>query len=81
MLRWILARPGWFERIPPEDLRALSPLIYYDTNVDGTLELDLTKRLLLAAAWCRKDIPDQRSISQDLHGTWRQDLSTLAYEA
>ncbi len=50
MLQQILVEPGWFERMTPEDLRALSPLIYQHINPCGTFELDLAKRLLLAAA-------------------------------
>jgi TnpA family transposase len=50
MLQQILAEPGWFGRMTPEDLRALSPLIYHHINPYGTFELDLAKRLRLAAA-------------------------------
>jgi len=50
MLQQILAEPGWFERMTPEDPRALSPLIYQHINPYGTFELDLAKRLPLAAA-------------------------------
>jgi hypothetical protein len=50
MLQQILAEPGWFGRMTPEDLRALSPLIYHHINPYGTFELDLSKRLRLAAA-------------------------------
>jgi len=32
MVRQILEEPGWLERMTPEDLRALSPLIYHHVN-------------------------------------------------
>ena len=48
MLQQILGEPGWFERMTPEDLRALSPLIYHHVNPYGTFELDLAKRLEIA---------------------------------
>jgi len=48
MLQQILGEPGWFERMTPEDLRVLSPLIYHHVNPYGTFELDLAKRLEIA---------------------------------
>jgi TnpA family transposase len=50
MLRQILRESGWFERMTPEDLRALSTLICHHINPYGTFDLDLTKRLPLLAA-------------------------------
>ena len=35
----------------PEDLRALSPLIYHTIAPYGTFELDLSKRLEIAGVW------------------------------
>jgi len=50
MLQQVLSEPGWFERMTPEDLRALSPLIYHHINPYGIFELDLAKRLPLLVA-------------------------------
>jgi TnpA family transposase len=49
MLQEVLGQPGWLERMTSEDLRALSPLIYHHINPYGTFEIDLAKRLPLAA--------------------------------
>lgn len=49
MVQQILEEPGWLERMTPEDLRALSPLIYHHVNLYGTFELDMAKRLLIVA--------------------------------
>jgi TnpA family transposase len=49
MLQEVLGQPGWLERMSSEDLRALSPLIYHHINPYGTFEIDLAKRLPLAA--------------------------------
>jgi len=49
MVQQILEEPGWLERMTPEDLRALSPLIYHHVNPYGTFELDMAKRLLIVA--------------------------------
>jgi hypothetical protein len=40
----------WFERMPPEDFRALTPLTYAHINPYGTFELDMQQRLHLDAA-------------------------------
>jgi hypothetical protein len=45
MFQQVLEQPGWLERMLPEDLRALSPLIYHHVNPYGTFELDMAKRL------------------------------------
>jgi hypothetical protein len=47
MFQQVLDEPGWLERMLPEDLRALSPLIYHHINPYGTFELDMSKRLLI----------------------------------
>jgi hypothetical protein len=62
MLQQILAEPGWFECMTPEDFRALSPLIYHHINPYGTFELDLAKRLPLVAASSRKAKADHESM-------------------
>jgi TnpA family transposase len=45
LLQQILEEPDWQGRMRPEDLRALSPLIYLHINPYGIFELDLAKRL------------------------------------
>ena len=44
MFQQVLEEPGWLGRMLPEDLRALSPLIYHHLNPHGTFELDMAKR-------------------------------------
>ena len=43
----VLARPHWRDQLTPEDLRALTPLIWEHVNPYGTYQLDLDARLLL----------------------------------
>lgn len=45
----VLAEPGWRERMTVDDWRALSPLIYHHVNPYGRIELDMARRLALAA--------------------------------
>ncbi|ATE60022.1 Tn3 family transposase [Thauera sinica] len=45
----VLADPGWRDRMTAEDWRALSPLIYHHVNPYGRIELDMSRRLPLAA--------------------------------
>ena len=45
MFQQVLEEPGWLERMMPEDMRGLSPLIYHHVNPYGTFELDMAKRL------------------------------------
>lgn len=45
----VLAEPAWRERMTVEDWRALSPLIYHHVNPYGRIELDMSRRLPLAA--------------------------------
>ena len=47
MFQQALEEPDWLERMLPEDLRALSPLIYHHINPYGTFDLDMAKRLLI----------------------------------
>lgn len=45
----VLAEPAWRKRMTPDDWRALSPLIYHHVNPYGRIELDMSRRLALAA--------------------------------
>ena len=45
MFQQVLEEPGWLERMLPEDLRALAPLIYHHVTPYGSFELELGKRL------------------------------------
>jgi TnpA family transposase len=45
----VLAEPAWRERMTVDDWRALSPLIYHHVNPYGRIELDMSRRLALAA--------------------------------
>jgi TnpA family transposase len=45
----VLAEPAWRERMTVDDWRALSPLIYHHVNPYGRIELDMARRLALAA--------------------------------
>lgn len=45
----VLAEPVWRERMTADDWRALSPLIYHHVNPYGRIELDMNRRLPLAA--------------------------------
>ena len=45
----VLAEPVWRERMMADDWRALSPLIYHHVNPYGRIELDMNRRLPLAA--------------------------------
>ena len=50
MIQQVLADRAWLDRMAPDDLRALTPLIYAHINPYGTFELDMQKRLHLEAA-------------------------------
>lgn len=45
----VLAETDWRDRMTPDDWRALSPLIYHHVNPYGRIELDMARRLPLAA--------------------------------
>ena len=49
MIQQVLTEPGWLKRMTPRDLAALSPLITQHINPYGRFELDMEKRLPLAA--------------------------------
>ena len=50
MIQQVFIDPTWWERMQPDDLRALTPLIYAHITLYGTFELDMQKRLHLEAA-------------------------------
>ena len=50
MVQQIFTDEAWFERMTPEDFRALTPLIYAHINPYGKFELDMQQRLPLDAA-------------------------------
>ena len=45
----VLAEPAWRERMTVNDWRGLTPLIYHHVNPYGRIELDMARRLALAA--------------------------------
>ena len=47
MFQHVLIENGWLDRMTPEDLRALTPLIYNHVNPYGTFRLDMAARLSL----------------------------------
>ncbi len=47
MIQQILAEPEWQNKLEPEDLRALTPLIYAHVNPYGRFYLDMDERLSL----------------------------------
>lgn len=50
MIQRVLNEPGWLDRMKPEDLRALTPLIYSHINPYGTFHLNMQERLPLEEA-------------------------------
>lgn len=50
MIQDVLSSPSWSGRLTPEDLRALTPLIWGNVNPYGRFELDMEKRLPLGDA-------------------------------
>jgi hypothetical protein len=50
MIQQVLTDDAWWERMTPDDLRALTLLIYTHVNPYGTFELDMHERLPLIAA-------------------------------
>jgi len=47
MIQRVLSEPAWATRLTPEDLRALTPLIYGHISPYGTFRLDMKTRLNL----------------------------------
>jgi TnpA family transposase len=50
MIQQVLTEQAWWERMKPDDLRALTPLIYAHINPYGRFDLDRQKRLHLMAS-------------------------------
>lgn len=49
LIQEVLAEPEWRERMTVDDWRGLTPLIYHHVNPYGRIELDMARRLALAA--------------------------------
>jgi Tn3 transposase DDE domain len=47
MIQRVLTEPDWAQRMLPEDLRALTPLIYSHVTPYGTFRLDMNQRLAI----------------------------------
>ena len=47
LIQQVLADPVWMQRMGPDDLRALMPLIYAHVNPYGVFRLDMAERLLI----------------------------------
>ena len=47
LIQQVLADPVWMQRMGPDELRALTPLIYAHVNPYGVFRLDLAERLLI----------------------------------
>ena len=45
MLQHVLNQPGWYDRIPDDDWRGLTPLFYRHVNPYGTFQLNMDLRL------------------------------------
>ena len=45
LIQRLLREPAWQGRLTPEDLRALTPLIYSHVNPYGVIRLDMTQRI------------------------------------
>jgi len=45
MIQRVVTEPDWTQRMLPEDLRALTPLIYSQVTPYGTFRLDMNQRL------------------------------------
>jgi Tn3 transposase DDE domain len=50
MIQQVLTDDVWWARMTPDDLRALTPLIYTHITPYGTFRLDMNERLPLEAA-------------------------------
>ena len=50
MIQQVLSQREWMKLMKPEDLRALSPLIWSHVNPYGTFRLDMSERLPIEAA-------------------------------
>ena len=50
MIQEVLSEPAWLDRMQPDDLRGLTPLIWSHVNPYGTFRLNLDERLPIQAA-------------------------------
>ena len=49
LIQEVLAEPAWRDRMTVDDWRGLTPLIYHHVNPYGRIELDMARRMALAA--------------------------------
>ncbi|MBK8011981.1 MAG: Tn3 family transposase [Deltaproteobacteria bacterium] len=47
MIQQVLAAPAWMQRMEPEDMRGLTPLIYSHVTPYGSFRLDMSTRLMI----------------------------------
>jgi hypothetical protein len=47
MIQRVLTAPDWTQRMLPDDLRALTPLIYAHVTPSGTFRLEMSQRLAI----------------------------------
>jgi hypothetical protein len=47
MIQQILSEPKWKKQLQPEDLRALTPLVYTHVTPYGQFRLDMNKRIAI----------------------------------
>ena len=47
MIQRVLTEPDWTQRMLPEDLRVLTPLMYSHVTPYGTFRLDMNQRLAI----------------------------------
>jgi hypothetical protein len=49
LIQQVLSDPVWTQRMGPDELRALTPLIYAHVNPYGIFRLDMAKQLPIVA--------------------------------
>lgn len=49
LIQQVLSDPAWIQKMGPDELRALTPLIYAHINPYGIFRLDMAERLLIEA--------------------------------
>ena len=49
LIQEVLAEPAWRDRMTVDDWRGLTPLIYHHVNPYGRIELNMDRRLSIAA--------------------------------
>ena len=47
LLQQVLSEPEWMQKMGPDELRALTPLIYSHINPYGVIRLNMAERLLI----------------------------------